>query len=52
MADTINLTAKVKLKTNPIRSNSMCILRDRKATKIFIASEKSINIYDNYQKHF
>jgi hypothetical protein len=50
MSDTINLTSKVKLKTNPIRSNSMCLLRDRKVTKVFIANEKGISIYDNYQK--
>lgn len=50
MTESINLTSKVKLKTNPIHSNSMCLLKEKKG-KLFIAQSKGIHLYDiNSQK--
>ena len=50
MSDNINLTSKTRLKTNKIHPNSMCTLRDRKVTKMFIAHERGIHIYDCHQQ--
>lgn len=35
------------MKTNPISANSMCLLPDKKSTKIFVAHAKGVHIYDN-----
>ena len=52
MSESISLTAKVKLKTNRIHGNCMCLVKDRKVHKIFIAHEKGVHIYDDYQQQF
>ena len=52
MSDNISLTSNVKLKTNRIHNNSMCLMRDRKVTKVFVAHEKGVHVYDCYQKQF
>lgn len=52
MAEEINLTSKTRLKTNTIYPNSMCMLREKKSSKLFIGQAKGIHIYDTSSQKF
>lgn len=52
MSENINLTSKIRLKTNPISYNSMSLIRDKKSSKLFIAHTKGIHIYDSFSQTF
>ena len=49
--DSVNLSSNIKIKTNRIHKNSICLLRDKKVLKMFIAHDKGVHIYDCNSKN-